>query len=376
MKNIVYLLFVLFALCACKEADTVGTGLYMTGTESRTTAKFAIDALPSSYAISVTSTKIVDVDTDIYIEVDTTLVAAYSEAQGAKFFPLPKGSWELGTKKLTIPAGKSISSATSVAIVDDSEFVEGRTYLIPVTIKQVNGDQEIINSCRTIYLKVSRTIRFNSIDMNNRSMGRNFILKNPIADMPVYTFEFKIFCDKLYDDNPTAYYVVANYSGGDDYNLIRMETTRELVTKMRINIYQAYLLSTTNFEEGRWYHIAVVNDGTTLTLYVDGERDSFTPVTPKNYPLENIQLGTENLGPNSLWMGRLNEMRIWGKVLTPSELKGGMCGVDPASDGLKAYWRLNEGEGKTLYDVSPSQNHLTYPFDIVWKKDENNKCVQ
>lgn len=29
-----------------------------------------------------------------------------------------------------------------------------------------------------------------------------------------------------------------------------------------------------------------------------------------------------------------------------------MCGVNPLTDGLLAYWRINEGEGNIIHDVT------------------------
>lgn len=377
MKNIVYLLFTLFILCACKNTESVGTGLLMTGTEKNNIVKFAIDKLPSSYSVSVTSTKVVESDVEVSIEVDNSLVAEYNKENGANLFPLPEGAWELGSKKLKIPAGKSISSATTISIIDDSNFESGRTYVVPVTIKQSTGNPKVIESCRTIFLKISRTLHFNALDTKDWRMGYNFTVPNPVKDLPVYTWELKLFCDKLFSNDPSAYYVIANIAGGGKtFNLIRMETTRELVTKMRINILQTYLVSTTNFEENRWYHIALVNDGTTLTLYINGEKDCFTPVTPDNYPLETVQMSTPNLHPNSLFLGRLSEMRIWNKPLTSRELKAGVCGVDPQSDGLVSYWRMDEGEGSTLYDATSLKNDLIYKVPISWANDDYNTCIQ
>ena len=48
-------------------------------------------------------------------------------------------------------------------------------------------------------------------------------------------------------------------------------------------------------------------------------------------------------------------------MLSPSEIAGGLCGVDPQSDGLVGYWKFNEGEGHIFHDASGNG------LDMDWK---------
>ena len=84
--------------------------------------------------------------------------------------------------------GQAISSAASLSIADDSEFVPGRVYLIPVTIKSATGDLDIIEAGRTIFLKVSRTLRFHAPYVGQASMAYQFLLPDPIPSLPTYTW--------------------------------------------------------------------------------------------------------------------------------------------------------------------------------------------
>ena len=92
---------------------------------------------------------------------------------------------------------------------------------------------------------------------------------------------------------------------------------------------------------------------------------------------------------------RFCEIRIWDYARSATEIKGGMCGVDPKSEGLKAYWKFNEGEGhifrdasgngfdmdwsKTSRDIRENGVMVATPDAanaIQWVKDDINKCVQ
>ena len=82
-------------------------------------------------------------------------------------------------------------------------------------------------------------------------------------------------------------------------------------------------------------------------------------------------------------------------ALLPSEIATGLCGVDVHSDGLVAYWKLNQSEGTTIYDVTGngydmdwtktvrdvSENGVLVDTpdaanNLTWGIDDNNKCSE
>ena len=115
-----------FMLQGCQEAAQKGDGLLMTGTSSDRLVKFAIDGFPSAYAVSVTSTSRVESDIQVNLAVDASLVDTYNEEMGTNYYPIPDKSYTFENPEVTISAGQAISSAASLSIADDSEFVPGR----------------------------------------------------------------------------------------------------------------------------------------------------------------------------------------------------------------------------------------------------------
>ena len=97
-------------------------------------------------------------------------------------------------------------------------------------------------------------------------------------------------------------------------------------------------------------------------------------------------------GNKQRYDGRIAEIRVWDRALSASEIQLGLCGVDPASEGLKAYWKMNEGEGHIFYDSvgdmdmdwsnvwrdsnedGPLENY-DYSQYVTWSNDDKNKCV-
>ena len=118
-------------------------GLLMTGTSSGEMVKFAIDN-QDSYTVSVTSTMCVTDDVKIYLDVDENAVETYNLKYGTQYEMTPKEAYELDSKEVVIPAGQSVSSSVLVSIIDKSALVEGVSYMIPISIKSVDSDMEVI----------------------------------------------------------------------------------------------------------------------------------------------------------------------------------------------------------------------------------------
>ena len=91
---------------------------------------------------------------------------------------------------------------------------------------------------------------------------------------------------------------------------------------------------------GRWYHIAVVDNGSEMTIYIDGNAE----ISVDSSSSKAINLGFYYNSPFAIGMsaadvryfnGYVSEARVWKRALTPTELKNNQCYVDPATaEGL------------------------------------------
>lgn len=138
------------------------------------------------------------------------------------------------------------------------------------------------------------------------------------------------------------------------------------------------LRSSKDLEGDVWTHIAVVLDGTNATLYQDGENVGSGAFDSDIYDLDltarysgyeqnqEFHLGRSYNNARD-FCGMMSEVRVWNRALTQDEInaKDHFYYVDPSSDGLVAYWKLNEGEGTLLKDSTPNGNDMTcYVLDL------------
>ena len=111
-----------------------------------------------------------------------------------------------------------------------------------------------------------------------------------------------------------------------------------------------------------WVHIAAVLDGGSATMDDDIRPIDLTEeYTRQAEGLQKFYLG-RSYANNRDFCGLMSEVRVWNKALSADEINAPnhFYKVDPASEGLVAYWKMNEGEGYLIKDHTANGNDLIY----------------
>ena len=67
------------------------------------------------------------------------------------------------------------------------------------------------------------------------------------------------------------------------------------------------------------------------------------------------------------WLpGDISEVRVWSVHRTAEQIATNPYEVDPASEGLVAYWKFNEGAGKAIADHTGHGNDIVGTGDPTW----------
>lgn len=92
-----------------------------------------------------------------------------------------------------IQAGKAFSTPVTVKVISTEEFAEGRVYVVPVTMVEVDG-LEILKPSKTIFLQISRVIHFTSLNISNTNLYSNFIFSDDKKqELSNFTYEIKCY---------------------------------------------------------------------------------------------------------------------------------------------------------------------------------------
>ena len=400
--NILLLLAVGALFNACNSEgdkfDYQKVGLLITGTEQVPVQRFTVDELPASYAVTVKATRRCPKDVTLRLAIDTALVRNYNATHGTAYYAVPPSSVLLEDSEVTIKQGEALSTAAQVKVVNTDGFIEGATYVIPVTIQQVNGEGgEVIESSRTIFLQISRIISFYSLE-NNQNASSNYIFPDDkMVNLTNYTIEFKVFSYVFGNVGNIKRVLAIEGKNEEEANMFRFgENGSAGGDILQWVLPGGRCFSNTHFKTNRWYLVSCTYDGATFKMYVDGVEDAQASGSGKSTPFQRIELGMSwgNYRNSQFFQGRLCEVRVWNRALTASEIATGFAGVNAHSDGLVAYWKMNEGEGHIFHDATghgydmdwtdtwrdDRENGVLVSHDysqyIRWVKDDNNKVAQ
>lgn len=385
-------------LGSCTEADKFDPNkevILMTGTDSAPLLKFTVEETPSTYPITVSTTGKAKEDITVSIKVDNSLVEKYNAENKTSYYATPEGVVALEKSQVVIEKGKATSDISLLSVVSADEFVDGRIYIIPVTITDVKGGLEVLESSRTIYLRISRVIYFRSLDMNNTNLYSNFIFEDDQAiDLPTYTYEIKCYINEWHT-RPEQISRLCSWTSKTEARslMLRFGENGQDINSLQLVTPGGNLISQKRFNPGVWYTLSMTFDGSTFRFYVDGERDNELGADCSNV-FQRFELGMswESYPAKQYFNGRVAEIRVWDRALSASEIQLGLCGVDPQSEGLRAYWRMND-EGHVFKDATGNGYDMDWsktvrdntgsgalnPFDksgyVNWLEDDKNRCV-
>lgn len=395
-KYIYILVFsiVTFMITSCEDGQKYYNGVYISGAEGLDpSAVVAIDAqLPKTIDLVVASSEIVDKDVTIQLEIDEALVESYNKRFQTKYNMLPSSCYVLSHPVVTIKKGNfATTEPVKLNIVSTADMVQGRRYIVPVSIKYI-GDYNIIEASKTVYVKLEQQIitaaldlsgsRYISLPFHEGGNGTN--TKYDVTALPEVTMEARVF---IVDYNNNSF----NTIFGLEENFVLRTTTYgggggklELAGGGMTN-----LVTPSPFPLKKWTHVAVTYNSQTMfaAIYIDGEVAASKIISrDPEYTLVNLTWAYESgWRKNPLFLGRsagsrtlngyVSETRVWARELSQADIKSNICAVDPTEPGLLGYWKFNENTPTTTYtDSSGFGYDATSNSAFSWV--QNVKCPE
>jgi len=402
----------LMVVAACNQADKMDYGkeiVLVTGTDSSPVTKDQIlaDNIPISYNFSVSSTGLVKEDVKVHLMIDTVAVKEYNVRNKTNYAFVPRDVVLLTDEYVTIKAGTAVSEMTSVVLLDNTFIQEGVNYVIPVSCAYLEGGKaEILPATKSLFIKLGKTMETYSLDIPNTSVYSTHQL--PGYDLNSWTLEIKAhpYNMKSRGSDQLCRFCCWNEDGGGQVLLRFNENGKPWKTLDIVAPSGRYVTGATGegdnaegvFNVNQWYMISMVWDGSNLSVYINGEKDTPWQNTisgSQSFKLNRFEIGMSwgGYGSSQSYTGRMAEMRIWNIARSQSDIASTLCSVDASSEGLVGYWKMNEGQGHIFHDYAAGNdmdwdqserqkdetNYSKTPeagAAVSWVKDEKNKCAQ
>ncbi len=370
MKNILSkyilgsLILASFSLSSCNNAkyDEISNKAFIAETNLATykSVKLAVDDLNGNVLTATPRiNQPIDQTAKYSIKLSDVALQEFNKKNNLDYKMLPQEFLEYDFNEVEITSGEVLGATQSVNIKPLSNEImgDGNKYAIAVEMESMNGVVETIKGANLLVGILEFPIVTSVPTIHNRN-NVNFTMRQDY-ELTSWSIEFLINIDRLGTSvgelNNQAIFAAFASDGKDGEIYSRFGDAPIKGNVFQVKNQGTQINSATEFEANKWYHIAMVNDGAKLTLFVNGKEDISIASPNKVTQLDRnkFHLGnTDYLKANVM----MSELRFWTKAISADQIKNNMYSVDPNTDGLEAYWKLNEGNGNEFQDSTGHGN--------------------
>ncbi len=157
------------------------------------------------------------------------------------------------------------------------------------------------------------------------------------------------------DDTPSSWDGIIDkgrYSAGNEWYFLTIQGTLGCMFGVQgVNEVWFWL------NDNNWHHISGTYDGTTMSAYVDGALMGTASGGSYTATSNAIRIGQTLAGFNTANI-TIDEVRIWNIARTQTQIHDNMMRTLAGNEaGLVAYYRMDQYDGTTLYDMTSNGNN-------------------
>lgn len=309
---------------------------------------------------------------------DTALVDTYRTIYMAPdVVALPLSMCAIENPEVTLKKGSNASTSATVVFSGLDDLNRNLVYVMPVALKNV--DQiGVLKSKTTVYYVFKGAALINVVCNMSNNRAAAAAWKTPAKFQGMSTFT----AEALVRQN-AAGRLISTIMGVEGHYLLRIGDAGVPDTQLQIASSSNQTNSNMTLTLGQWTHIACVFNNGYTTVYFNGKKvldNAYSGRTSVTWGAYGSDKG-ETTGSRYFWLGysyaddryfdgEMAEVRIWDHCLSAEEINtdNHFYTVSPDSEGLIAYWKMDDGAGTTLKDSSPNGNDLTLDNPTKWPK--------
>lgn len=304
-------------------------------------------------------------DVTVTFEARPELAAEYDMIYGDNAGALPAANYSIPQTTCVISKG-AITPAGDVTVefTNTDKLDKNSRYVLPVRVASVSG-AALLESARTVYFVFKGAALINVVA---NVWGMNFPIQWSATARPMVTGMTAVTIEALVrsrDWEGGRGNALSTVFGIEGQFLVRIGDADRPRNQLQL-VSPAGNWPAPNAAPGlpvdRFVHIAVVYDTESheRIYYIDGKQVAYeTGTVSRTVSLANgCYIGFA--WDDTRWMpGEMAEVRVWNYQRTAEQIAANPYWVNPASDGLVAYWKFNEGSGNVIKDATGNGTDLT-----------------
>ncbi len=345
-------------------ASDFDNALFIEGGQRATTILVKSGIKDFSQSLRVASAKKVAQKVTITYAIDEALVPWYNSAYYDSAVMLPAECYDMPETEAVMSANSALSTSVEVYFKNLSVLDRDTRYVLPVKLANVDG-AEVLASASTHYYVFKGAALINVVgDVDDGNyLTVNWKKPDAVNGMTECTVE-GLLRARNFDK------MINTFMGIEGSFLLRFGDSGFPSAQLQIATSSGNWPSADNnkaIPTNKWVHVAFTYDNGAMKIYIDGKLQS---ETTKN--IGRISWGTSsfNIGKsydnNRCWPGEMSEVRIWRVARSKEDIAANAYYVDPASEGLAAYWKFDEGAGSLVKDYSANGNDATAAKPMKW----------
>ena len=328
----------LMGACNDSESDLLEPKVYFESKEYNLPMEDVNDMLTFSLTSRLSTKTSSEVDVS-YAIADPSVVEEYNAKYGTAYEMFDVSHVKLSSTISSIPSGELYADDVAMELSGLETLKEGKAYVVPVQVQSTSVPS--LPGTDIAFFLLSKPIKITKVGAFNYDW---ISIKFPVGTFfSSFTYEALIYVTSFGNNNTIMgtegimIFRIGDAPGVNKDYLEAAGTQKYNVTKP--------------LQTNRWYHVALTYDQPTgkTGIYVNGEKwagsdwgiDGFDPNADVGFNigmLPGFQWGTRPLS------GKMSEIRVWSVARTENQLKLNMLGVDPESEGLSLYYKLDGSE--------------------------------
>lgn len=375
------LLSLLFIVGCSDDEKDFNNKVYFSDTETTTSSVrdvlFKSDINTNVQVLQSEMARPESYNVEIRYGIDQNKVETYNQAFYGNAQLLDSKYYTLEDKVDVITPGAVKSVGVNLTFQSLSELDLDKVYVLPVSIIQSNVSLLSSVSTRYYVLRGASLIDVVPLMTNNYFVGPSTLANpEPLNGLTQLTMEALVNA-KRFDSDGKSF--ISTVMGIEGEFLLRFGDAGFPMNQLQVATKAGNFPSADESKGvpvNEWFHLAVTFDATNggkVQVYINGKLQSegnissLASVDLGRGGIDGFQIG-RSYEDSRFLDGMMSELRVWNVVRTADEIANNFYSVDPASAGLVAYWKCNEGKGNKVADYSASKNDLSSPVadGVTW----------